>query len=500
MSNNNPKPLTPSEYLPPDESTSASSTIPPARVEKILWLGVFVAVTLVFGWLISVVLSPDETVEPVLVAPVQEQQPASQETAAPFEQAAEQQARQQAQQILSQLLDERAWLQQALAEQWAARAFADLGKLGDEGDLLYEQRAYQQALETWTSALAQARQLREQAVDIAAQRGLAAEQSLANDALSQAQNQIEVALAIQPDSSKWQSIAMRIEQRPELQELLTQAEQQMARREHETAVQQLEAVISRDAEYSRAANLLQQARMQRSQQAFATAIADALFAIEQRRFEDARNHLETAGQWDAQNPALIDARLQLEAAQHDSQVIGARQNAEAAEVAETWGEAIAAWQEVERLSPGSTEALIGLIRASARAELDSRVKATLEDPLKLREPNAWNSAESLLGEAKVVRDPGPLLQQQIQDLARAIRVAREPVTLVVQSDGLTDLRINGVGRIGTTTQTELELYPGRYSLVGTRSGFQDVFEQIVIDGEQPRMEVYLAATREVPSQ
>jgi eukaryotic-like serine/threonine-protein kinase len=54
------------------------------------------------------------------------------------------------------------------------------------------------------------------------------------------------------------------------------------------------------------------------------------------------------------------------------------------------------------------------------------------------------------------------------------------VRVTLQSDGLTDVVINRVGRIGTFDRHEVELLPGRYALVGTRRGFRDVRREIVV--------------------
>ena len=45
--------------------------------------------------------------------------------------------------------------------------------------------------------------------------------------------------------------------------------------------------------------------------------------------------------------------------------------------------------------------------------------------------------------------------------------------------------VHKVGRLGTFTRKVLELRPGTYMVVGTRSGFRDVRRQLVVEPSGP---------------
>jgi hypothetical protein len=49
--------------------------------------------------------------------------------------------------------------------------------------------------------------------------------------------------------------------------------------------------------------------------------------------------------------------------------------------------------------------------------------------------------------------------------------------VVIESDGLTELTLSRVGRLGPLTRRSLELVPGHYTLTGTRRGYRDVRRQ-----------------------
>jgi hypothetical protein len=52
--------------------------------------------------------------------------------------------------------------------------------------------------------------------------------------------------------------------------------------------------------------------------------------------------------------------------------------------------------------------------------------------------------------------------------------------VVLQSDGLTQVSIYHVGRLGQFTSQTLELRPGTYTVVGSRPGYRDVRQTLTV--------------------
>ena len=57
---------------------------------------------------------------------------------------------------------------------------------------------------------------------------------------------------------------------------------------------------------------------------------------------------------------------------------------------------------------------------------------------------------------------------------RAITLARQPITVQLSSDRLTDVVVYRVGELGAFEQKTLRLTPGDYTVVGRREGYRDV--------------------------
>jgi hypothetical protein len=83
-------------------------------------------------------------------------------------------------------------------------------------------------------------------------------------------------------------------------------------------------------------------------------------------------------------------------------------------------------------------------------------------------------ATTLLVDVTRMPEIGPRLAGQRDELSRLLKRAATPVPVELVSDNMTSVSIYKVGKLGTFTNTRLELRPGPYVAVGVRSGYRDV--------------------------
>jgi hypothetical protein len=68
----------------------------------------------------------------------------------------------------------------------------------------------------------------------------------------------------------------------------------------------------------------------------------------------------------------------------------------------------------------------------------------------------------------------PKLAELIVVVRDALSIASTPLPVSVFSDGLTEITLRRVARLGTFTSRTLSLRPGQYQLLGSREGYRDV--------------------------
>ena len=59
-----------------------------------------------------------------------------------------------------------------------------------------------------------------------------------------------------------------------------------------------------------------------------------------------------------------------------------------------------------------------------------------------------------------------------------MRESETPIRVALASDNATDVQIYRIGKLGLFEQKDLELMPGRYTVVGTRQGYRDVRKEL----------------------
>jgi hypothetical protein len=118
--------------------------------------------------------------------------------------------------------------------------------------------------------------------------------------------------------------------------------------------------------------------------------------------------------------------------------------------------------------------------------LDAELDAYLQKPEKVFSSEVRGAARAAIAKARAVPDPGQALQHKTRELEQLVAAAETPVRVAIASDNQTEVTIYRVGRLGAFERKDMELLPGRYTVVGTRNGFRDVRRELtVVPGREP---------------
>jgi tetratricopeptide (TPR) repeat protein len=157
-----------------------------------------------------------------------------------------------------------------------------------------------------------------------------------------------------------------------------------------------------------------------------------------------------------------------------------RQRAAGLENQERWEEAERAYEDVLAADPTLAFAMEGKARTSSRAELSGRLQQLLDRPDRLASAGVREDARALLETARAQSLQGPVIRSQIARLEILLPGFDKPVRLSLLSDNSTQIVISSVGSFGTFARRDIELRPGKYTVVGTRIGFRDVRREITV--------------------
>ena len=154
--------------------------------------------------------------------------------------------------------------------------------------------------------------------------------------------------------------------------------------------------------------------------------------------------------------------------------------AEQEERNENWEAAAASYKEALTLDPSLVQASEGLARAEPMADLFSRLNTIVEKSARLVDPTILGDAKTTVEEAETALNNSdgkaamPKLEALWNQAVKVVENASTPLPVTIVSDGVTEITIKRVARLGTVTSRTVSLRPGQYQLLGSRVGFRDV--------------------------
>ena len=166
-------------------------------------------------------------------------------------------------------------------------------------------------------------------------------------------------------------------------------------------------------------------------------------------------------------------------------LVGHRDAARIFEEEEEWGAALAEYEAALAVDPHVTFALEGKQKATGRAALSDGLDFHARNPARLSTEGVAREAEAMLERARGVDPAGPRLRAQVAAVEKALADARTPVTVVIESDGLTEVAVSRIGRLGTLTRRSVDLRPGEYTATGSRRGYRDVRRRFTVGSGAP---------------
>jgi tetratricopeptide (TPR) repeat protein len=213
---------------------------------------------------------------------------------------------------------------------------------------------------------------------------------------------------------------------------------------------------------------------------YAKAVGSGFAALGAGRLDEAHDSFEKARTYKPNGAEAAEGLKRVGAVLAAREFATIRQRAASLEAQERWDDAVQEYDGALKSDPSLAFAQQGKARAAARAELNSRLQALLDRPERLASLSVREEAKGLLATARTQDSSGPVLRSQIARLEILLPDFDKPVRLSLVSDNATQVAIPSIGAFGTFARREIELKPGKYTVIGTRNGYRDVRHDITV--------------------
>jgi serine/threonine protein kinase/tetratricopeptide (TPR) repeat protein len=231
--------------------------------------------------------------------------------------------------------------------------------------------------------------------------------------------------------------------------------------------------------------------------AYAKAAGEGFAALGAGQLQKARSAFERARALRPDGPEAREGLRRVDAARNRSTLPLRRAEAEDLEDEERWQDALDAYDSVLRQDASLAWAQEGRARAGARLQLGDSLQALIDHPDRLANPRARSEAGTLLQYAEQQSDVGPVLRSQITRLTTLVPALDKPVRVSLVSDNLTQVTIPSVGSFGSFARRDIELKPGRYTIIGTRDGYREVRRDITVSPGEEYLTVNVSCSESI---
>jgi tetratricopeptide (TPR) repeat protein len=318
-----------------------------------------------------------------------------------------------------------------------------------------------------------------------------------NEALEQldsksAKKSFKIALAADDDNSDARIGLERAENLPKVLELLAQGQSHEGEGDLDAARKMYDAAVSLDKDFKAARDHLQQADQLILERDFQRSMSEAISALNQNKTAQARHALNIAQNLRSDSAAVLDLEQQLRNIEQQAELQRLKMQALKYEKAEQWKKAVETYARVLKIDANTGFAKQGKLRAEKNSELNRQVQTYLLSPDDLQALEHREHARRIYDMAAANSDIGQKFADKTEKLRLLLEVYSRQVTVLVQSDDMTDVMIYRVGRLGHFLEHSIKLHPGRYKAVGTRSGYRDVMLQFTVpmDSEKITLKIY----------
>ena len=397
--------------------------------------------------------------------------------------------KQKAEKALEAFLILKKVIQEKGVAEWGGKEYEEMTTLSREADERFMDHTFLAAAEKYAQAGRKAAELADTTQAVFQRLLEEGRKALEEGDSNIAQKKFRTALMIEPFSDPAQRNLERAETLDAVNCLVESGKTHEKNDRFAFAHTDYQEALKLDPESKEAQQALNRVKERIVGQQFQKLISDGLTAYHDGRYQSARTQLLRAKSFRPDSREVQNALLQVDEAIRLAKIEKLRQKALTAEKTEDWEQALRSYLAVLKIDPNISFAVEGKKRALEQIRVAKRIRFFLEKPDVMKSNPQLQNAVLVIEEAESLQPRGPRLSERLDELKALVDAARTPVKVMIESDNLTEVAVYKVGKLGRFTTRELSLRPGTYTVVGSRDGYKDVRQKIIVKPRQKALRV-----------
>lgn len=399
----------------------------------------------------------------------------------PFEESERQRARKKAQTQLAEFVRLQIQLEDKMnVSVWGQSKYNSVLEEANQADQRFLEESYDQALTSYGSATVNLQQLIQEGENLYAlsiSEGLAA---LAIRDEINATGSFNQALAIIPGDPAATKGLSRAKLIPEILNLILQSERAELQGDVESAHAQLESILDMD---PLATDIVERAKLLENElsiKKLKDRLSSAFSALEDKNYIQAEKLFQDILM---ENPENLEALAGIQQTVQNktlTRIQTLKISALEKENIGDWGDALLDYEAALEIDASLTFAREGKFKLQTFINTTDQIESFIADPDELSNDDAFSRAKNLITNASGLTGQSKYFDERFLKFEKILAEASTPISLILLSDNVTDVRINKIGLLGSFTRSVISLRPGRYTVVGSRDGCRDVRKTIVV--------------------
>ena len=186
---------------------------------------------------------------------------------------------------------------------------------------------------------------------------------------------------------------------------------------------------------------------------------------------------------DARSTAAKDGLAQAQRGAVESRLVSLRESLAGQLDDESWAASVSTAREIGKLRPDAPEVRLRLPELERLAALEARLDLALADPTRAAAKTMREESRDLIASAADRDLVGERIHVKGEQLKRQFDKWTTAVPLTIHSDSRTEIQIRPGRKLGRFRTTNLEVFPGRYTLVARREGFREKMVALTVEPE-----------------
>ncbi len=375
---------------------------------------------------------------------------------------------------LGDLLSRLERLRYRAVDRWGGQPFLDAMNVYRAGDDAYLNKNYATALRQYREAIKMLDPFFDRIDNVFRSTLSSAHEAFARGDHLEAIRLYDLAAAITPGNTEAEKGLARARNLEAVMGLTDQGFQYEKDLELEAARLSFEKALALDAEWQPASVGLERVKIAIREWTFNQRMTEGFDALAAGHHDSARAAFNAAKSINPQSREAADGLLQVDQEARLQNIRQLEDEVQQQVSNEEWEQAVATYQALLDIDGDMQFAKEGLSLANQRVALHKSLAGYIDDPDSLNVDVTMQNATRLLLDISRMPEQGPRLLDQKEELSRLLKRAATALNVQLVSDGITDVSIYKIGKLGSFSMQQLALRPGVYVAVGSRPGYRDV--------------------------